>query len=504
MKEYLLAHDLGTSGNKATLFTIEGRLVKSITTSYNTEYSHNTWAEQNPENWWEAVCSSTHKLLEHIDNSKIAAIAFSGQMNGCLAVDKNGKPLYNHILYCDQRAKAEEKTLTEKLSTSYIFKTTGHRPNATNTAPKIMWLRNNHPEIYNNTYKFLQAKDYICYRLTDNMLTDYNDASSTNAFDLQTMKWSEKIIDKIDIDINKFPQAVPSATVAGEVTTKAAEATGLQKGTPVVIGAGDGGCATVGIGSIAPGITYNYLGSSSWISTTSLEPIDDPDMQTFTFAHPVKGYLQPCGAMLTGGSSYNWLKEVLACKETEEALKNDTSPYEIINKVIEKSPAGADGLLFLPYLLGERSPRWNPNAKGSFIGLKLKHNRADIFRSVLEGITMNLALILDVYKNNLEINSIRVMGGGAQGMVWRQIMADIYGIEVQIPEYLEEATSMGAAIIGGVATGVLDSFNDVERFIKITSITKPDSNNTALYNKKKELFNRAYSALDKSGIFPEI
>lgn len=501
MKEYLLAHDLGTSGNKATLFTIEGRLVKSITAGYETSYLNNNWAEQDPAAWWKAVCESTQKLLAGIEPEKIASVAFSGQMTGCLAVDRQGRPLRNHMLYCDQRAIAEEKKLLELLTPKEIFRITGHRLNASYSATKMMWIKNNQPEIYGNTYKTLQAKDYINFLLTGRLVTDYNDASGTNAFDIEKLCWSEKIIEAAELELDKFPEAVSSATVIGEVTAAAAKATGLKAGTPVVAGAGDGGCATVGIGSVRPGITYNYLGSSSWISTTSESVVRDDDMLTFTYVHPVEGYLQPCGTMQTAGGAYSWLKEQLAVSETLEAIMEGVSPYEKINQLMEKSPAGANGIFFLPHLRGERSPRWNPDAKGGFIGLNLESKRADIFRAVLEGVTLNLGLILDIFKAELDIGAIRVIGGGAQGRLWCQIMSDVYGMDVQVPEYLEEATSMGAAIIGGVATGALSSFDEVDRFIEIKRTTSPIADNVLLYKEKKVIFSKIYEALESNGIF---
>ena len=243
MKEYLLAHDLGTSGNKATLFSLDGRLIKSSTVSYKSLYFNDNWAEQNPLDWWQAVCQSSQKLLEGIETDKIAAVCFSGHMMGCLPIDKTGTPLANHMLYCDQRSVSQKDRLLEKMSVREIYGITGHRPNPTLTTPKVMWLKDNKPDIYNNTHKFLQAKDYINYRLTGNMICDYNDASGTLAFDLSTMSWSEKILEAAEIDLAKYPDTVPSATVIGEITTEAEKATGIRAGTPVVAGTGDGGCS---------------------------------------------------------------------------------------------------------------------------------------------------------------------------------------------------------------------------------------------------------------------
>ena len=496
MKRFLLAHDLGTSGNKATIFSLDGNLVASRTVAYTTKYSNSNWAEQNPEDWWRAVCASTRDLLKGMEVDEIACVAFSGQMMGCLPVDKKGVPLRSHLLYCDQRATKETDFLAQKISPEKIYSITGHRPSASYAIEKLMWVKNNQPEIYADTWKMLNAKDFINFRLTGRMVTEHNDASGTNAFDLETLDWSDAILEAAGIDRDKLPESVPSITIIGEITREAAEATGLKKGTPVVAGAGDGGCATVGIGSVKPGITYNYLGSSSWISTTSLHRVNDPKMRTFTWAHPVPGYVQPCGTMQTAGGSYAWLKSELARAETMEAEKEDTSPYELINRLIEESPPGANGILFLPYLLGERSPRWNPDAKGAFIGITLEHKRADMFRAVLEGVTHNLGIILDIFKQDLDIDEIMVIGGGAKGAVWRQIMADVYGISVRVPQYLEEATSMGAAIIGGVGCGALKSFDEAGKFIQITGTTNPIPQNVRKYRDIRPLFDEAYNLLE--------
>ena len=501
MKEYLLAHDLGTSGNKATLFTLDGRLVKSNTVSYNSLYFNDNWAEQNPLDWWQAVCQSSQNLLAGIETDKIAAVCFSGHMMGCLPVDKGGTPLANHMLYCDQRSVKQKEKLLEKMSVREIYDITGHRPNPTLTTPKVMWLKDNKPDIYKNTYKFLQAKDYINYRLTGNMICDYNDASGTLAFNLSTLSWSEKILQAAEVDIAKYPDTVPSATVIGEITPEAEKATGIKAGTPVVAGTGDGGAANIGIGAIAPGITYCNLGSSSWISASATKVLDDPEMAIFTLAHPVEGLLQPVGPMMTGGRSYNWLKDELAHIECQQALEAGKSPYELINEVIAKSPAGAKGLLFMPYLLGERSPWWNPQVKGGILGLTLEHTRADIFRSILEGITANLALILDVFNNNLPTESIRVIGGGAQGELWCQILADTFGQQIEVPSVLEGASSMGAALIGGVGSGVLPSFDAAHDFIQINRTTSPITENLELYQQKKNLLQKVYHTLNDNGIF---
>ncbi|HHW03316.1 MAG TPA: xylulokinase [Thermoanaerobacterales bacterium] len=502
MPKYLLAHDLGTSGNKATLYTTDGELVASRTYPYDTKYFNANWAEQNPNDWWKAVCISTGQLIQGIDTRQIACVSFSAQMMGCLCVDRQGRPLRNSIIYSDQRAQKETDKILQHIDAMDFYKIVGHRASPSYSLEKLMWVKNNEPDVYKNTYKMLNAKDYIAFKLTGRMVTDYTDASGTNAFDLNTYRWSEKIVDIAGIDGDKLPEARESTFVVGEVTKEAAEETGLREGTPVVIGAGDGMCASVGAGCTRPGIAYNYVGSSSWIGITTEKPVYDVKMRTMTWAHAVPGYVNPIGTMQTAGTSYSWLKNEICRIETKEALEKGVSPYEIINDEIEKSPPGARGILFLPYLLGERTPHWNPNARGAFIGITVGHKREDLLRAVMEGVTYNLNTILNIFKNYVPIDSMIVIGGGAKGRIWRQMMADIYGVRILKPNYLEEATSMGAAVIGGIGVGEFKDFDAINKFIKIESEHNPDPSKREIYDKTYQVFLHSYDAL--TGIYEEL
>jgi xylulokinase len=320
--------------------------------------------------------------------------------------------------------------------------------------------------------------------------------------DLNARCWSQKLIGITGIDGEKLPDLKASTAVVGELTAAAATAVGLVPGIPVVAGGGDGVCAGVGVGSVKPGMTYNYLGSSSWIATTTEKPIYDDAMRTFVWAHAVPGYVHPCGTMQTAGSSYAWLKNEVCTLEKALGSEMGLNPYDLINGEIEKSPPGANGIIFLPYLLGERTPRWNPDAKGAFIGLTLGHTRADLLRAVMEGVTLNLSIILDIFRTQIPIREITVIGGGAKGDVWRRIMADIYQAEVLRPNYLEEATSMGAAIIGGVGCGAFSSFDVADKFIQVVDRAKPDPTPSSVYARAKELLNESYDAL--APLFPKL
>ncbi len=495
--KYIIAHDLGTSGNKATLFSEEGQLMGSTVYAYDCHYFNDNWAEQNPEDWWKAVCDTTRGLIAKtgIDKKDVAAVSFSGQMMGCLCVDKDGNPLRPSIIWADQRSIAQQNAIAERISLSDYYHIAGHRNAASYGLQKLMWVRDNEPEIYKNTYKTLNAKDYIVFKLTGTICTEPSDACGYGCLDLKSLSWSEKILDIAGIDAGKFPEIKPSTYVAGGVTAEAAELCGLAEGTPVVLGGGDGLTANVGAGSVRPGQTYACMGSSAWIASTSDKPVFDDQMRTVTWAHIVPGMYSPNGTMQAAGLSYSWLKNQMAKFESAEAEKLGKSAYDLINAAIEKSPVGANGIIFLPYMLGERAPRWNPAAKGAFIGLKMENERQDVFRSVLEGVTMNLEIILSILRKHLTIEEILVIGGGAKGAVWRQMMADIYDARIKVPSMLEEANSMGAAVTGGVGVGLFKSFDEIDRFLKITDVHEPNPANVKAYEPIKALFEDCYQAM---------
>lgn len=373
MAKYILAHDLGTSGNKATLFSEIGEMIGSHVSSYDTNYFNGTWVEQDAEDWWNAVCNSTKKLITslQVNPSDIAVISFSGQMMGCLCVDKQGNPLRKSIIWADQRAQKQAAQLGEHISQKDFYHIVGHRNTASYGIQKLMWVRDNEPELYEQTYKTLNAKDFIVFRLTGKFYTEYSDGNSNGCFDLLHLKWSERILEHAKIDPDKLPELKPSTFVAGGVTKEASIATGLAEDTPVVLGGGDGVTANVGAGSISPGKTYCCMGTSAWITTTSEKPIFDEEMRTVTWAHIIPGLYAPNGTMQTAGGAYSWVKDVMCKMEIYDAKLHGKSPYDYMNSLIEKSPVGSNGIIFLPYLLGE-SPQVEYGCKGSLSWSKIR------------------------------------------------------------------------------------------------------------------------------------
>jgi xylulokinase len=485
MEEYLIAHDLGTSGDKATLFTTEGKMVRSAVVPYGVHYFGDHCAEQDPDDWWAAVCRATRQVLEGVAPGSVLGLSFSAQMQGCLLVDKSGKPLRPAIIWADQRSGKEAELLRKEIGADQVYRITGHRISANYTLEKLMWLRTHEPDVFRKASRTFHAKDYILYKLTGQFVTDYSDASGTNAFDLDHLQWSEEILSAAGIKKEIFPELHASTDVIGFVSREAAEATGLREGTPVVCGGGDGPCAAVGAGCIHDDELFSSFGTSSWIGGTCRKKFLDEEKILFCFAHVIPGRYMSCGTMQAAGSSYAYIRKLI-CPEKS---------YEETNEMIAGSPAGAGGLLFLPYLMGERSPRWDEQASGVFMGMRMHHGPADYLRAVIEGVAMNLELILAAYRKYWKVDYMILTGGGAKGDIICQILADVLRCSLHTPDHVEEATSIAAAVIAGVGTGIYENFEEITRFLKITKTYRPDPGTEPVYSRLRKLFDDSYQAL---------
>jgi len=496
--EYLLAHDLGTTGDKATLFTANAELLASSYLEYSTVHPEPTWAEQNPKDWWNAFAAATKNLLSKskISPEDILGLSFSGQMLGCLPVDENGVPLRSSIIWMDQRSVKQADYIRNRVGEEQYYKTTGNRISPTYTISKILWVRENQPAIYERTYKFLQAKDYIIHRLTGKFVTDFSDASLAGMLNVNEREWAYDLLQELEIPADKLPKLLPSIHVVGQIKREAAKEIGLSSDTPVVIGGGDGPCAAVGAGVVRAGQAYNYVGASSWIAICTEKPLLDPKMRIFNQWHLDPNKVSPTGTMQAAGSSYRWLRDEICQKELSEAKEKGVSAYELMDEEAETVEPGSKRILFLPYLMGERSPWWNPNARGVFFGIALGHRREHLIRAVLEGVTFNLRVILDAFEEQgAAVKDVRVIGGGARSKLWRRIMADIYGKTILVPAYLEEATSLGAAIAAGVGVGVYRSFEAAERLINFVETVNPNLDSHARYEPFYRFFRKLYTSM---------
>lgn len=489
--KYILAHDLGTSGNKATLFDGAGNLVASTFAGYRTVYPLPNHAEQNADDWWRAVGASTRELIARsaTDPAEIAAVGFSAMMAACLPVDESGAALAPCIIWQDQRAEAENQYMIDRCGFKRIYHITGQRPSAGNSAPKFLWLREHRPNVWKQTYKLLMPKDYVVQKLTGVFASDPSDASHTMLFDLAKGDWSGDLLAEIGIDRAVLPDLYPSPTVVGEVTPEAAAFTGLAVGTPVVIGAGDGGAAGIGAGVVDPGAAYCVIGTSAWASVATDAPLYDAHERTMTFCHAHPERFIPTGSMQAAGGARAWVWGQLGGDEVD------------LDAAASASPAGSNGIVFLPYLMGERSPWWNPQARGAFVGLSMAHSRGDMARAVLEGVAMGLRQIVYALRETCasvpggaNIDSIRLIGGGGKSSLWQQIVADVLDMPVHLLELQGEATSWGAAVIAGVAVGQWDWSLAAERG-NVRRVIEPNIANALRYAELADVYTETYRAL---------
>jgi xylulokinase len=487
----IISHDLGTSGNKASLHEPTGRLVAAVTVDYPTRFGDGGVAEQDPDEWWTAVATATRLLLDETGTapSAIDGLGISGQMMGAVFLDARRRPTRPAIIWADHRSTAEADLLTEAIGLDAAYRLLGHRVHPTYTLAKIMWVRTHQPDVWARTRHVCTAKDYVTHRLTGELVTDPSDASGTNAFDQRTGEWSAELLDAAGLDASLLPPVVPSTSVAGGLTPEASEHTGLPAGTPVVVGGGDGPMAAVGAGVIEPADgAYVCLGSSSWVSASALAPLHDPELRSMTFNHVVPGRYVPTATMQAGGASLTWVMELVGA-----------GPRDFAEHLAAAAGVGAadEGLYFLPYLLGERSPHWNAAAAGTFAGLERHHTAAHLVRAVLEGVAFNLRTCIEAFtENGVPIDGVDAIGGGASSDVWLQVMADVWQVPVRRRSIVAEANSLGAAVTAAVGLGVVDDFSVARELSAVTAEFVPDGGRATASAAQHDVFRDAYVRLE--------
>lgn len=488
----IIAHDLGTTGNKASLHSDDGKMLQHCTISYPAHFASGGVAEQNPMDWWNAVGGASKKLLQmaNISADQITGIGISGQMMGAIFLDENFNPTRDAIIWADFRAQKQSDLLIEKIGLEKAYKKLGHRLNPTYSISKVMWVRDNQPDIWAKTKHICIAKDFVNQKLTGRFVTEPSDASSTNCFDQIKLNWDTEILNAANIPISYFPEIVASTTVIGGLTKDAAEHVGLNAGTPVVAGGGDGPMAALGAGIIEPSDgAYVCMGSSSWVAVSTDKPLHDPKLRSMTWNHIVPNKFSPTATMQAGGASLQWIVEDLL-----PASEKDR--YKILLDEAGKVNSSDDGLFFLPHILGERSPYWNPSAAGAFIGLGRHHDRSYLVRAVLEGVAFNLLTCIQAFTDNgVPIKRVDVIGGGAESALWLQIFADIWGVKVRSRSIVEDANSLGAAVTTLVALGK-GEFSMVKQLSTITAEFTPSSQSLK-YQKQHKVFLDGYYKLEE-------
>ena len=486
MKKYLIGIDVGTSGTKSALFDLDGNVIASATAEYPLYQPQNGWAEQDPEDWWRAVVATLSNVTEHASDGEICGIGLSGQMHGLVMLDAQDRVIRNAILWCDGRSAAECADIERIVGREKLIAITANPAVAGFTASKILWVRKHEPENYERCRMMLLPKDYIRFRLTGAFATEVSDASGTQLLDVAGRCWSEEICRLLEVDPSMLPKMHESVEVTGRVTEEASSLTGLPVGIPVAGGAGDNAAAAIGTGVCQNGRAFTTIGTSGVVFAHTDKPAIDQKGRVHTFCCAVPGAWHVMGVTQAAGLSLNWFRNNLAGQYS----------YAELDSLCADVPIGAQRLLYLPYLMGERTPILDSDARGAFVGLSAVHGVAEMARAVMEGISYSLRKCFDLLAEmGIETTDMAVCGGGSKSGLWRQMLADLYGVSVKTLASSEGA-ALGAAILGGCAAGVYGSVAEgCARAVRPKEETAPDMQKHERYEQVYALYNGLYGQL---------
>jgi len=460
------------------------------------------WSEQSPADWWRGTCVSIQAALKKagLTGGDIRGVGLTGQMHGLVMMDKSDQVLRPAILWNDQRTGPQCAEITDMVGgLGKLLELTGNAVLPGFTAPKIVWVRENEPEVYERTAHILLPKDYVRYCLTGEYVTEVSDASGTALLDVANRRWSDPMLRALDIPKEWLPHCIESPEVSGRISAAAAQATGLRVGTPVAGGGGDQAAQAVGSGIVGPGIISVTSGTSGVVFAHSDKYAFEEQGRLHAFCHAVPGKWHFMGVMLSAGGSFRWLRDSLGDLERTTALLTGDDPYDLLTREAVRAPVGCEGLLFLPYLTGERTPYPDPQARGAFIGLTVRHTKSHMVRSVLEGVSFGLRDSLELIKGlGVPIEQVRASGGGARSSLWRQIQADVFGTELVLVNVTEGA-AYGAALLAGVGAGVFASVDEaVTQTVHVTDRTLPIAENARQYEKLYPVYRSLYPALQST------
>ena len=489
---YFLGIDTSTTGSKALVINERGEVVAVASSPHTLQTPRPLWSEQDPREWWEAVAVSIRSALEQagISGESISAVGLTGQMHGLVLLDEAGKVLRPAILWNDQRTQSQCDEIHARVGKEKFIQITGNVALTGFTAPKILWVKENEPDVYAKAKHVLLPKDYIRYKLTGDYALDKADGAGTVLFDLRTRDWSEEILSALDIPRAWMPRTFEGTEFTGAVSEEAARLTGLKAGTPVAAGGGDQAAGAVGVGAVEPGIVGLTIGTSGVVFATTPSSLIEPEGRLHAFCHAVPGLWHFMGVMLSAAGSLQWYRDTLA----------PNRPFDELLKEAESIPAGSEGLQFLPYLSGERTPHPDPLARGAFIGFTIRHQRAHMTRAVLEGVSFGLKDSFTLIQNAGlgAITQVRASGGGTKSALWRQILASVLDAEL-VTVNTTEGAAYGAAILAGVGAGAWkDVASACQTCIKITGSTQPDASQADAYRQAYSLYQDLYPSLKSS------
>ncbi|MFL6282554.1 MAG: xylulokinase [Pyrinomonadaceae bacterium] len=489
-----LGIDVGTGGSRAILVDEGGGVVASESVEHVPFASPSAgWAEQDARDWWRASSQAVRALLAcGVRAEEVEAVGLTGQMHGSVLLDERDEPLRPSLIWCDQRTDEQCRSLMERVGSRRLVELTCNPALTGFTLPKMLWVREHEPEVWSRVRAVMLPKDYVRLRLTGERATDVSDASGTLLFDVARRRWSEEMLAAAEIDADVLPPAYESPEVVGRVNASGAEATGLRAGTPVVAGAGDQAAGAVGMGVVRPGAVSATIGTSGVVFAATDRPALDPSGRVHTFCHAVPGRWHVMGVTQGAGLSLRWFRDAFGAGADDDGDGRDT--YERLCEEAASAPPGSDGVLWAPYLMGERTPHLDPNARAALVGLNASHTRAHVVRAVLEGVAFSLRDTFEIFKEmNVPVEAIRLGGGGARAPLWRQIQADVYGRAVELVE-TEEGAAYGAALLAGVGARAWDTVDDAcAATVRTRATVEPTSADTM--ETRYQTFRKLYTAL---------
>jgi len=477
MTELVLAIDAGTTGVRSMFFDKSGNVAAKAYSEFESIFPHPSWVEQRAESWWEKSCETIRRCIkeENIRPEQVVAISVTNQRETVVPIDKDGIVLRNAIVWQDRRT-VEQCQLIEK----------------------ILWIRENEKKIYDKTDKFLLVHDYLIYRLSGELVTDYSNASRTLLFDIREGKWSESVLNTLDISQENLPVPVQSGTPVGELNDRGARETGLKRGTPIIAGGGDQQCAALGVGVVREGMIKSTTGTGTFLLAHSNNVKMDPSRRVLCSRHVVPSAFVVEASMFTTGSALKWYRDNLGSEEINIADERGVDPYDIITEAAERSPPGAEGVVHIPHFVGAGAPNWNPHARGIFAGLALGHSRHHLIRAILEGVSYEIRTNIEVMRElGLPSQQVRVTGGASRSETWMQIQADVLRTPV-IRSHMEEATAVGAAILAFKGVNVYKSVTQAaEEMVKTLAPLEPRAETLEVYKKGYDTFKTLYAAISQ-------
>src|ERR1700730_11850510 len=501
MTAKLLGIDIGTGATRAVLVDLRGRVLVSATADHAPMSSPKIgWAEQDPHDWWRAACLAIQACLAKAGASPndISAVGLTGQMHGLVLLDANGEVLRPSIIWCDQRTEEQCRAITERVGAHRLIELTANPALTGFTLPKIWWVRQHEPKIWARVRSIMLPKDYVRFRLTGARAIDVADASGTLLLDVVNRRWSAPMMEVSHLDEALLPKVFESQEITSYITTEGAQATGLIEGIPVVAGAGDQAAGAVGMGIVYPGAVSATIGTSGVVFAATSKPVLEPQGRIHTFCHAIPGRWHVMGVTQGAGLSLRWFRDQFGGGASYDALMKEAAEVS----------AGADGVLWAPYLMGERTPHLDPNARGALVGFTAQHTRAHVIRAILEGVAFSLRDTLTIFRElGVPVKSIRLGGGGARSPLWQQIPEDIYGTPVDLIE-AEEGAAYGAALLAGVGAGVWQSVDIAcDTAVHVARRIETNLKNVELMNRRYEAYRKLYPALrgirDSVGMAPE-